>query len=391
MEQLRRSKISIIIPVYNAADYIVQCIDSLARQSFADVEFICVDDCSTDNSLEVLQEYAKGDSRVQVIHFEQNQGVSVARNVGIEAAGGSYILFVDSDDYHVDGSLQRLYEEMKIHDLDIIQFELEAFHTSGNPGFINMNPAARMASVGKILTGAEMLTLQAAEKGEYSCSVVLQMFRADFLKDSGVRFFPGIIHEDELFTPMILDKAQRVMCINDRLYKRRIRSNSIMTTALTHRNADGYFVVATELMAKYIAGGCWNEGMGIRAKAILGSSLNRYKMLSDEEKQLTGKDIPEIHRFLFERSMVRIEDEKNRVSQLQQQIKAMRKLHNEETSALKKKNVELNKAHADLNKAHTDLKKAYADMENSVSYKVGRIITSIPRKLRDYVKRIFKK
>lgn len=386
MDKMKKPKISVIIPVYNVAAYIGQCIDSLAKQSFRDVEIICVDDCSTDGTLDILEDYARNDNRVRVIRQECNQGVSAARNAGLDAAAGSYILFVDSDDYHEDGSLQRLYDVSEKHELDVVQFELEAFLTSGSPGFINMNPDARVNSIGKILSGPEMMVLQLAGK-EYSCSVVLQMFRAEILKESGVRFFPGIIHEDEMFTPMALENARRVMCINDRLYKRRVRSNSIMTTAVTHRNVDGYFVVATELMAKYIAGGCVNEGMGIRAKVVLGSSLNRYRMLSDEEKLQAGKNLPEIHNFLFERSLIRIEDEKNRVQRLRQQIDTLnqqKKQNASEIKALKEQNMKL-KAQKD------EISRAFADMENSISFKIGRRITSIPRKLRSLLKHIMKR
>ena len=90
--------ISIIVPVYNAAPYLPQCLDSLVNQTYRDIEIICVNDGSTDNSLDILKAYAERDSRILVIH-QENQGLSDARNKGLENARGEWVMFVDSDDW----------------------------------------------------------------------------------------------------------------------------------------------------------------------------------------------------------------------------------------------------------------------------------------------------
>ena len=91
-------KVSIVVPVYNVERYLARCLDSCLIQTFSDIEIICVNDGSTDSSLEILQAYANLDSRVKII-TKDNGGLSSARNVGIENAVGEYILCVDSDDY----------------------------------------------------------------------------------------------------------------------------------------------------------------------------------------------------------------------------------------------------------------------------------------------------
>ena len=91
-------KLSVIVPVYNAEKFIHKCIDSIVNQSFNDWELIIIDDGSPDNSGEICDEYAKVDKRIRVIH-KKNEGVSVARNIGIENATGEYVIFIDSDDY----------------------------------------------------------------------------------------------------------------------------------------------------------------------------------------------------------------------------------------------------------------------------------------------------
>ena len=100
-------KISIIIPVYNSAKYLRKCLNSIINQTFDNIEIICINDGSTDNSLSIINEYAKIDSRIKVYTIE-NKGVSAARNYGILVATGEYIGFVDSDDY-ID---LNYYEEM---------------------------------------------------------------------------------------------------------------------------------------------------------------------------------------------------------------------------------------------------------------------------------------
>ena len=104
-------KISIIVPVYNTEKYLRKCLDSLVNQTLSDIEIICINDCSTDNSLEILRKYASKDNRIKVIDFKDNRGAAYARNVGIEEANGEYIGFVDSDDFVDLDFYEKLYNK----------------------------------------------------------------------------------------------------------------------------------------------------------------------------------------------------------------------------------------------------------------------------------------
>ena len=97
-------KLSIVIPVYNTAIYLKECLESIINQTYSEIEIICVDDCSPDNSAEIIKEYAAKDSRIKYIKHTENKFQGGARNTGINAAEGSYITFVDSDDYMADKS-----------------------------------------------------------------------------------------------------------------------------------------------------------------------------------------------------------------------------------------------------------------------------------------------
>lgn len=114
-------KISIIIPVYNAQDYLKKCLDSIIEQDLKDIEIICIDDGSHDNSLQILKNYAKQETRL-IYKSQTNKGVSAARNLGLQIAKGDYILFVDADDYLADNSLKYLYSCAQNNNLDLLVF-----------------------------------------------------------------------------------------------------------------------------------------------------------------------------------------------------------------------------------------------------------------------------
>lgn len=111
-------KISVIVPVYNAEDYIHQCINSVVKQTYTDFELILVDDGSKDMSAEICDEYAQKDNRISVIH-QENSGVSAARNAGLDAAKGEYIAFLDSDDWFDLSFLQKCMERINSSDYDM--------------------------------------------------------------------------------------------------------------------------------------------------------------------------------------------------------------------------------------------------------------------------------
>ena len=112
-------KVSVIIPVYNCEAFLPQCIDSLRRQTMQEIEMIFVCDASPDDSLSILRRYEAQDSRIRVIAFEKNRGVSAARNAGIEMASGEYVIFCDSDDWIEQEMYQCLYDMAIEHDADI--------------------------------------------------------------------------------------------------------------------------------------------------------------------------------------------------------------------------------------------------------------------------------
>ena len=126
------TKVSIIIPVYNVAPYLKRSMDSVVNQTLKDIEIIVIDDCSTDNSLEILKEYASKDNRIKLIALEKNSGAAVARNKGLEIATGEYLGFVDPDDEIDLNFYEELYKKAKEDGADIAKGSRKVIETDGN-------------------------------------------------------------------------------------------------------------------------------------------------------------------------------------------------------------------------------------------------------------------
>ena len=118
------SKVSIILPIYKVEKYLTKCLDSLINQTLSDIEIICIDDCSPDNSIRILREYALKDERIKIINLKENIGAAGARNKGLEVAKGEYLGFVDPDDYIDLNFYEELYKKALEDGADIVKAEI---------------------------------------------------------------------------------------------------------------------------------------------------------------------------------------------------------------------------------------------------------------------------
>lgn len=124
------TKVSILVAVYNAERYLRCCLDSLLQQTIRDIQIICVDDASTDESWTILQDYAAKDHRVEIVHLNENAGQAHARNVGLKQARGQYVCFLDSDDWLAPESLAQIVEKFKCaQDIDVVLFRCLYFYS----------------------------------------------------------------------------------------------------------------------------------------------------------------------------------------------------------------------------------------------------------------------
>ena len=246
-DQARMSPaISIVVPVYNVGPYLCECLDSVLAQTFADWECICVDDGSTDNSPEILRDYAAKDSRFRIVR-QSNGGLSAARNSGMDAASGIYLYFLDSDDALAMNALEKLHALAEKKDLDEILFgthlAVEGPAASGKQ-VADMRHYYEIPETiaGRTMSGAELFT-SLIDVHAFFASVPLRFFRRASIPP-GLRFPEGLLHEDNYFSPLALLAAKRAVSIPDKLYRRRIRAQSITTSEdLSKRRANDMLAI----------------------------------------------------------------------------------------------------------------------------------------------------
>lgn len=192
-----RPLISVIVPVYNVAPYLRQCVESILSQSYQHLEVLLVDDGSTDESGRICDDYASQDKRVRVIH-KQNGGLSSARNVGLQHATGEWIAFVDSDDWIEPELFARCLQEIDQHpDLDLVRFGFNCCYPQGEEHSLTYRKEPFLELEGRTDVYPEDLF---CGKGAILATVWSSLYRASVLKKLGITFIEGLIHEDEYFT-----------------------------------------------------------------------------------------------------------------------------------------------------------------------------------------------
>lgn len=294
MEKEER-KVSVIIPIYQVEKYIEQCLTSVCEQSLEEIEIICVNDGSLDKSMDVVEKMAVADERIIILEKE-NGGLSSARNAGLRAAKGEYVLFLDSDDALKSNALEVLYHHMTQYELQQLFFEAEVIYDT--PKIKRQNYRKydtyykRQQAYPLPLPGKEMLC-RLVENKEYRMSACLQMFQREFLMENRLDFWEGIIQEDNLFTPQALWSAQRVMVLKEALYIRRLHESSIMMSKSPADSSWGYYVCMRELQ-KLIAKESEQGGAGSCVQQMINQLLQEAVAVAcDCEKELIIKELSE--------------------------------------------------------------------------------------------------
>jgi len=225
--------ISVIVPVWNTARYLPECLDSLRAQTLADIEIICVDDASTDDSLDILRHYARLDARILVFALPGNQRMGGARNFGIEQARAPYVGFVDSDDVVSPDFYNNLYRTIVARAADIALTSYTVFDAStrevafsGARGVIARlkhegvhNVRGMKKAFGPHWSEDQDFSQLRVELSAFP-TVVNKLYRRTLFDTA--RFQDGILFEDLLFTPQVLHLARRVFsCLGGEYYYRR--------------------------------------------------------------------------------------------------------------------------------------------------------------------------
>lgn len=222
--------ISVIIPVYNVEKYISECIESILGQTYKKLEIILVDDGSFDNSSQICDEYGEKDERIKVIHKE-NGGLSDARNTGMSMALGSYLIFVDSDDYMVHDGIEYLYNLMIENNAQLVIGGVEKFRDDTKQVIANTYDGRELI---------DCFDKQEAMKDMFlnGCASWARLYKKEI--HDRVLFPKGEINEDEAIMLHIIENCEKVVKTNRIIYRYRYRPQSITSTSFHKKKLAWY-------------------------------------------------------------------------------------------------------------------------------------------------------
>ena len=222
-------KVSVVIPVYNVKPYLERCVNSVLRQTYKDLEIILVDDGSTDGSGELCNDIATRDHRIRVIH-QENQGLSGARNTGIQQATGEYIIFLDSDDkWLLDYGIETLVNHSD-DDTDLIMFKAVDIWSHNRMSHTSDYDVETISKLGD----AQAIFSHLILTQQYRASACLLLVRRSILISNDILFPLGLISEDIYWGMHLWQHVRKVKILNLDLYGYYHRKASITSTASIH-------------------------------------------------------------------------------------------------------------------------------------------------------------
>ena len=232
-------KISFILPIYKVEAYLRECVDSLTSQTYKDIEIILVDDGSPDGCPALCDQLATEDSRIVALH-KPNGGLSDARNYGLQHATGDYVIFVDSDDFwcHND-SLQKIVEELKNDQIDVLCFNISYYYEDTN----SYKHWAPFPNSVLSPTTPSIFLIEMQKIGTLPMSACSKVIRRKFLIDNKIAFIKGIRGEDSPWMIDLLDKAKKIHCVNQYVYAYRQNREGSITNTFKIENRDSLCVV----------------------------------------------------------------------------------------------------------------------------------------------------
>lgn len=284
-----RIKLSFIVPVYNVEDYILDCLKSIIFQKCEGYEIIIINDGSTDNSQSIIENYVKNMQNVQLINKE-NEGISVARNIGLQNANGEYVCFIDSDDFYKIDFAQHFLDICYQYDLDIIRGIYGIYDDESKQYLPHEIP--NMTYVNTVLKGKDFLLYSI---NEHSNEVVpwLGFYKKEFLIKNNLFFPEGISYEEDqlFFLEAILNKKCKIYQTNIEFYAYRKRNGSATKTPTLKQVEDIIYVVNNE--NRIVQSLSLEEKYYIAAKKYICSSLYQltsiYGRLKKDDKKKVSK------------------------------------------------------------------------------------------------------
>lgn len=216
-------KVSVIVPVYNVENYLCRCIDSIVTQTLKDIEIILIDDGSTDLSGKICDDYSLHDKRISVIH-KTNEGLSSARNIGIETATAPYLMFIDSDDWVEEEYCEKPYIAAKNNNADLVLFSFREIRSDGT--IVQKETGMREG----VISGAEAIHFNVS----FAHAAWLGLYRKQLF--DGIRYPVGKLYEEVATTHKLIHAAERIYLVNSALYNYRVGRLGSITSSIESRN-----------------------------------------------------------------------------------------------------------------------------------------------------------
>lgn len=272
--------ISIIIPFHEEHPFLLPAIQSALSQRCGPVELICVDDRAPRQTVARVASLL-GDRPNTFVISCAGEGLSAARNTGIQAARGEYLMFVDSDDYLSTDALCHLSEIVRKREIDVVYFSakarFETFHEFiRNPHYLL---AYRRESLAPSILSGEVYFASQVLRGEWIPSACLQLVSREMVLERGIRFREGVLMEDHEFSVAVAIAARRITATRFPLYVRRVRRGSITTSSRSIARSEGYLVAMSAVRQL----GLLHEGSAVLHRA-LGAYASNLKKLSLRER-----------------------------------------------------------------------------------------------------------
>lgn len=260
-------RLSIIIPFYNVEQYIAQCLDSVYRQDIPEEEYevICVDDCSPDNSIAIVEEYAKNHSNLVIVRNQYNRKLGGARNAGMEVAKGKYIWFVDSDDFIEANCFKKLLSIAQNEGLDMLHFNYVDYPNDATP--------YRRPIDTDVMTGTDMWFDSNFIWFHDLVTAWRKLYKRQFLIDNNIQFAEHIMFEDNDYAIVAFANAQRVKHVALCAYHYRNNPNSITRVKHTSEHIGYWLDLAHRL--RMIEEAFVKENKDIRYRELL-INFTRY-------------------------------------------------------------------------------------------------------------------